>query len=191
MAGYYKKPDATAAVIDDEGWFDTEDLGWLTPQEDLILTGRVKDTIVLSNGENVEPEPIEAACSRSAYIDQMVVVGQDQRSLGALIVPDVDALQAWAAKRNIDLQLPDTDSSGAVPSPYSPSQPVCDLLRQELNREVKNRPGYSRNDRIGPIRLLLEPFSTENGMMTQTLKIKRHVVLNHYQSLIDEMFESG
>lgn len=53
---------------------------------------------------------------------------------------------------------------------------------------MKNRPGYSRNDRIGPVQLLLEPFSTENGMMTQTLKIKRHVVLERYQNLIDEMF---
>jgi long-chain acyl-CoA synthetase len=188
MAGYYKKPDATAEVIDDEGWFDTEDLGWLTPQEDLILTGRVKDTIVLSNGENVEPEPIEAACSRSPYINQMVVVGQDQRSLGALIVPDLDTLQDWAEEQGVDLQLPETDSSEQAPPSYSPSQPVCDLFRQELNREVKNRPGYSRNDRIGPFRLLLGEFSSENGMMTQTLKIKRHVVMERYQDLIEEMF---
>lgn len=188
MAGYYKQPEATQKVIDDEGWFNTEDLGWLTPQEDLILTGRVKNTIVLSNGENVEPEPIEAACGRSSYIDQMVVVGQDQRSLGALIVPDLDALQNWAKGQKQDLQLPQTDASDETPSSYSPPRPVCDLIRQELNREVKNRPGYSRNDRVGPFRLLLEPFSTENGMLTQTLKIKRHVVVEHYQGLIDEMF---
>jgi long-chain acyl-CoA synthetase len=187
MAGYYKKDDATREAIDDERWFDTEDLGWLTPQQDLILTGRVKDTIVLSNGENVEPEPIEAACSRSDYIDQMVVVGQDQRSLGALIVPDLDALQAWAERQQVDLQLPEETSAEGRPT-YSPGQPVCDLFRQELNREVKNRPGYSRNDRIGPFRLLLEPFSIENGMMTQTLKIKRHVVMTRYEDVINQMF---
>lgn len=189
MAGYYKKPDATAEVIDDESWFDTEDLGWLTPQEDLILTGRVKDTIVLSNGENVEPEPIEAACSRSPYIEQMVVVGQDQNALGALIVPDLDALQAWAEEQQVDLELPDGAASpDQTPSPYSPNSSVRDLFRQELNREVKNRPGYNRNDRIGPFLLLLEPFSTENGMMTQTLKIKRHVVMEHYDEVIHHMF---
>jgi long-chain acyl-CoA synthetase len=189
MAGYYKKPEATAKAINDEGWFDTEDLGWLTPQEDLILTGRVKDTIVLSNGENVEPEPIEAACSRSPYIEQIVVVGQDHNSLGALIVPDLDALKTWAEEQQIDLQLPGgADSSDQKPSPYSPNQAVYTLFRQELNREVKNRPGYSRNDRIGPFQLLLEPFSTDNGMMTQTLKIKRHVVMERYQDLIKAMF---
>jgi long-chain acyl-CoA synthetase len=187
MAGYYKKLEATEKAIDADGWFDTEDLGWLTPQKDLILTRRVTDTIVLSNGENVEPEPLEAACSRSPYIEQIVVVGQDQGSLGALIVPDVDALQAWAAAQQVDLQWPAADAEQESPA-YSPSPAVGDLFRQELNREVKNRPGYSRNDRIGPFRLLLEPFSTENGMMTQTLKIKRHVVMERYQDLIDQMF---
>jgi long-chain acyl-CoA synthetase len=119
----------------------------------------------------------------------MVVVGQDQNSLGALIVPDWDALKAWAEEQQVDLQLPEgADSSDQTPSPYFPSQPVCDLFRQELNREVKNRPGYSRNDRIGPFRLLLGEFSSENGMMTQTLKIKRHVVMERYQDLIEEMF---
>ena len=103
MAGYYKRPEATQKAIDDEGWFDTEDLGWITAQEDLILTGRVKDTIVLSNGENVEPEPIEAACSRSLYIDQILVVGQNQKSLGALIVPDIEALQTWAEDQQVPL----------------------------------------------------------------------------------------
>jgi len=188
MTGYYKNVEATEKAIDPEGWFDTEDLGWLTPQKDLILTGRVKDTIVLSNGENIEPEPIEAACNRSPYIDQMVVVGQDQRSLGALIVPNFDALKAWAEEQKVDLDLPEEAPSDQMTS-YDASQPVCELYRQELNREVKNRPGYSRNDRIGAFRLLLEPFSIENGMMTQTLKLKRHVIVNRYQDLINQMFD--
>lgn len=188
MAGYYKREEATQKAIDSEGWFDTEDLGWLTPQQDLILTGRVKDTIVLSNGENVEPEPLEAACSRSPYIDQVIVVGQDRRSLGALIVPNFDALEAWAEEHNIDLQLP-KDRSSDQDTTFKASQLICDLYRQELNQEVQNRPGYSRNDRIGPFRLLLEPFSIENGMMTQTLKLKRHTIVNGYKDLIEQMFD--
>lgn len=189
MAGYYKNEAATHQAIDEDGWFDTEDLGWLSPQGDLILTGRAKDTIVLSNGENVEPEPLEAACSRSQYIDQILVVGQDQRSLGALIVPNFDALAAWADKNQVDLPLPDDAHSRSEQEPLTLDQSsVHDLLRQELNREVQDRPGYSRNDRIGPFQVLLTPFSIENGMMTQTLKIKRHVVTEHYQALIDDMF---
>jgi long-chain acyl-CoA synthetase len=63
-----------------------------------------------------------------------------------------------------------------------------DLFRQELNREVQNRPGYRADDRIGPFKLILEPFSIENGMMTQTLKIRRHVVMERYRDIIDGMF---
>lgn len=189
MAGYYKNPEATEKAIDAEGWFDTEDLGWLSPQKDLVLTGRVKDTIVLSNGENVEPEPLEAACSRSKYIDQMVVVGQDQASLGALIVPNMDAIAAWAEKNQVDFQRPDkNDISPEEADAQLNSKPLRDLFRQELNREIQDRPGYSRNDRIGPFHLLAEPFSIDNGTMTQTLKIKRPVVMEHYQDIIGQMF---
>ncbi|MEO1185001.1 MAG: AMP-binding protein [Cyanobacteria bacterium J06636_27] len=88
MQGYYKNPEATEKAIDKEGWFDSGDLGWLTPRQDIVLTGRAKDTIVLTNGENIEPLPIEDACLRSSYIDQIMLVGQDKKSSGALIVPN-------------------------------------------------------------------------------------------------------
>ncbi|WP_354000920.1 long-chain fatty acid--CoA ligase [Gloeocapsopsis sp. IPPAS B-1203] len=176
MQGYYQNPEATAKAIDSEGWFDTGDLGWVTPEDDLVITGRAKDTIVLTNGENIEPQPIEDACLRSPYIDQIMLVGQDQKSLGALIVPNLEALQQWAASQNIDTEL-DLNS-----------KTIQNLLRQELNREVKNRPGYRPDDRIGSFELILEPFSLENGMMTQTLKIKRPVVTEHYRDIINKMF---
>ncbi len=190
MQGYYRNPEATAKAIDPEGWFDTGDLGWVTDQNDLVLTGREKDTIVLTNGENIEPQPIEDACVRSAYIDQIMLVGQDQRSLGALIVPNLEALEKWAATQNLYLQVP---NPSMPPAPGSQgidldSRPVQDLFRQELNREVKNRPGYRADDRIGPFRLILEPFSMENGMMTQTLKVRRPVVMERYRGMIDGMF---
>ncbi|MDB9512609.1 long-chain fatty acid--CoA ligase [Kamptonema animale CS-326] len=178
MKGYYLNPQATAKAIDKEGWFDTGDLGWMTPGNDLILTGRAKDTIVLTNGENIEPQPIEDASLRSAYIDQIMLVGQDQKFLGALIVPNHEALQKWIASLNPSLQEIDWNSKA-----------VQDLFRQELNREVQNRPGYRPDDRIGSFRLILEPFSVENGMLTQTLKIKRPVVMEHYRDMINEMFK--
>ncbi|MBC1222651.1 AMP-binding protein [Nostoc sp. UCD121] len=180
MQGYYQNPEATAKAIDAEGWFDSGDLGWLTPQNDLVLTGRAKDTIVLTNGENIEPQPIEDACLRSPYIDQIMLVGQDQRSLGALIVPNVEALEKWVQNN---------------PATSSPSQQIDwesrmiqDLFRQELNREVQNRPGYRPDDRIGTFKLILEPFSIENGLMTQTLKVRRHIVTERYHDIIDGMF---
>ncbi|MDR9404742.1 MAG: AMP-binding protein, partial [Halothece sp. Uz-M2-17] len=186
MQGYYKKPEATAKAIDEEGWFDTGDLGWITPTGDLVLTGRAKDTIVLSNGENIEPQPLENACLRSIYIDQIMVVGQDQRCLGALIVPNVEVLQQWSQDHDLNLDF----SEGKLGDTLADSQ-IQKLFRDELNREVKNRPGYRIDDRIGVFKLILEPFSVDNGMMTQTLKIKRPVVYEHYQDMIDGMFAKG
>lgn len=192
MQGYYKNPEATAKAIDPEGWFDTGDLGLITPENDIVLTGRAKDTIVLSNGENIEPQPIEDACLRSAYIDQIMLVGQDQRSLGALIVPNLEALQQWAVSQNLHLNLPE---AGQGETPDSPSQQIDlnhttiqNLFRRELTREVQDRPGYRPDDRISTYRLILEPFSIENGMLTQTLKIRRPVVTERYRDMIDGMF---
>ncbi|MEH1906058.1 MAG: AMP-binding protein [Nostoc sp.] len=189
MQGYYQNPEATAKAIDAEGWFDSGDLGWLTPQDDLVLTGRAKDTIVLTNGENIEPQPIEDACLRSPYIDQIMLVGQDQRSLGALIIPNLEAIEKWAASQNLTL---DTHNDQVISSPSQKidleSKMIQDLFRQELNREVQNRPGFRPDDRIGTFKLILEQFSIENGLMTQTLKVRRHVVTERYRDIIDGMF---
>lgn len=189
MQGYYKNPEATAKAIDAEGWFDSGDLGWVTPDNDLVITGRAKDTIVLSNGENIEPQPIEDACVRSAYIDQIVLVGQDKRSLGALIVPNLEALQQWVERQKLNLILPSPELPlDKVVKSSIYQKPIQDLFRQELTREVQNRPGYRADDRIATFRFVLEPFSKENGLMTQTLKVKRPQVRDKYQNLIEEMF---
>ena len=189
MQGYYQNPEATAKAIDDEGWFDSGDLGWLTPYGDLVLTGRAKDTIVLTNGENIEPQPIEDACVRSVYIDQIMLVGQDQRALGALIVPNLETLQQWVDEQNLNLKLPELNSSPeTVAQSDLNNRAIADLYRDELSREVKNRPGYRADDRIAEFRLIVEPFSQENGTMTQTFKVKRPQVRDKYRAAIAEMF---
>jgi long-chain acyl-CoA synthetase len=190
MEGYYRNPEATQKAIDPEGWFDTGDLGWISRDGNVVLTGRAKDTIVLTNGENIEPQPIEDACIRSPYIDQIMLVGQDQRSLGALIVPNLEALQAWAAAQGLFIAIPGDDT----PAPANCTAVGLDdarvqkLFRNELNREVKDRPGFRPDDRIGPFRLILEAFSIENGLLTQTLKVRRPVVTARYRDMIDAMF---
>jgi long-chain acyl-CoA synthetase len=175
MQGYYRDPESTAKAIDPEGWFNSGDLGMVTANNDLVITGRAKDTIVLSNGENIEPQPIEDACLRSQYISQIVLVGQDQKYLGALIVPNLEALKQWADIQNLPLDLN--------------LNQIDDLIRTELAREVKNRPGYRADDRIAVIKTILEPFSIENGLLTQTLKIRRPVVMERYHDMINEMFK--
>ena len=175
MQGYYKNPEATAKAIDAEGWFDTGDLGRLTAMGDLIITGRAKDTIVLTNGENIEPTPVENACLRSPYVDQIMLLGQDQKSIGALIVPNKEALEQWASGKGVDI----SDLN---------AQPIQDLFKKELRREVSNRPGYRPDERIGPFVLLEEPFTIENGLLTQTMKVKRNKVRDRYQDTINALY---
>jgi long-chain acyl-CoA synthetase len=183
MRGYYRDAEATAKAIDPDGWFNSGDLGMLTANNDLTITGRAKDTIVLSNGENIEPTPIEDACLRQ-YVSQIVLVGQDQKSLGAMIVPNLEALQQWATSQNLPLDF----AAESIESQYLNQNQIINLFREELNREVKNRPGYRADDRIARIELIAEPFSIENGLLTQTMKIRRPVVMERYHSLINEMF---
>jgi long-chain acyl-CoA synthetase len=194
MQGYYLNPQATKNAIDEDGWFDTGDMGWLTPDNQLVLTGRAKDTIVLSNGENKEPQPIEDACLRSPYIDQIMLVGQDQKSLGALIVPNLEALAQALVQAGVG------DSQATVPKNESPTHQVIEgqidlnspivrnLFRQELNRQVRDRAGYRADDQITQFELIEEPFTIENGLLTQTLKIRRNLVADRYRDRIHQMF---
>ena len=189
MQGYYKNPEATTKAIDSEGWFDSGDLGWVTVDNDLVLTGRAKDTIVLTNGENIEPQPIEDACIRSSYIDQIMLVGQDQKALGALIVPNLETLQQWVTEQNLDLQLPSPEAEIlSLTNSDLYSQPIQNLFRQELTSQVQNRPGYRADDRVSDFRFILEPFSQDNGLMTQTFKVKRPQVREKYQELINQIY---
>ncbi len=182
MQGYYKNPEATAKAIDAQGWFDTGDLGYVSKWDDLVITGRAKDTIVLTNGENIEPQPIEDACIRSPYIDQVVLVGQDQKQLGALIVPNLSALEAAGLIR-AEANLADIGQE-------LNNSKIRNLYREELNREVQNRAGYSVNDRIGVFEFLPEPFTIDNGYLTQTFKIRRNIVFERYRDIIVKMFTS-
>ncbi|KAJ6420855.1 hypothetical protein OIU84_028265 [Salix udensis] len=100
MKGYYKNPLATKQAIDEDGWLNTGDIGWIAPYHSrgrsrrcggiIVLEGRAKDTIVLLTGENVEPLELEETAMRSSLIQQIVVIGQDQRRLGAIVVPNKD-----------------------------------------------------------------------------------------------------
>ena len=181
MQGYYLNPEATGKAIDSEGWFNTGDIGWLTTENQIVITGRVKDTIVLTNGENIEPQPIESACLRSEFIDQIMIVGQDKKSLGALIVPNIEALEAWVLNQNNEIANSDINAN-------LNHQIIRDLFREELNREVRNRPGYRRDDEIIVFELIPEPFTIENGLLTQTLKVRRNVVMERYENEIGNLF---
>jgi len=161
MAGYFGKPEATAQVRDGEGWFDTGDLGQLLADGSLVLTGRAKDTIVLSSGENLEPGPLEDCLAACTLVEQVMLVGQDQRQLGALLVPKAEALAAYAQEQGLPLP------QGLLADPA-----LLKALTSRLNRRLQARPGSRPVERLGGV-ALVEPFTLENGLLTQTLTPKR------------------
>ncbi len=179
MAGYLGKPEASAKVLDAEGWFDTGDLGMLLPDGSVALTGRAKDTIVLSSGENIEPGPLEEALVASPLIEQVMLVGQDERQLGGLIVPRAEAIVAWAAEAGVSVAQ---DLGG---QPGDPA--LLKLLMRECNRLLKQRVGSRGDERLNGV-VLVDPFSIENGLLTQTLKQRRDRITSRDQHLIDALY---
>lgn len=179
MKGYLGKPEATAKVLDADGWFDTGDLGMLLPDGSVVLTGRAKDTIVLSSGENIEPGPLEEALVASPLIEQVMLVGQDERQLGALVVPKVEAMQAWASDQGLALG----EELGGRPGDES----LRRLLRGELNRLLAQRVGSRADERLAGV-ALVEPFSIENGLLTQTLKQRRDRISQRDRAAIEAIY---
>lgn len=175
MSGYYKDRETTARVLTTDGWFDTGDLGRLHQSGELEITGRAKDTIVLRGGENVEPEPIENALRLSELIDQVIVVGQDRKQLGALIVLDHDALAARLPVGPDGRAVDDEDERRA-------------LVRREIDRLLHRARGFKSCEQVRRFTLQDAPFSIESGELTETMKPKRHVILERRGDALAEMF---
>lgn len=178
MQGYYRDSEATGSVIRGE-WFNTGDLGILTEEGDLAIVGRAKDTIVLFGGENVEPEPIETALVHSPCISQVMVVGQDQKCLAALVVPDLRAVRE---------QLGDAVSSVVSNVELAEHPLVLALIRGEISRLHNRAPGTRPYEIITRFRLIPEEWSPSNGMLTFTLKKKRNLITEHHQPEIRDLY---
>ncbi|WP_320677343.1 AMP-binding protein [Prochlorococcus sp. MIT 1300] len=179
MNGYLGKPEETSKVLDRDGWFDTGDLGMLLPDGSLVLTGRAKDTIVLSSGENVEPSPLEEFLVASPLFDQVMMVGQDEKKLGALIVPNVPSILLWA--NNLGFSFP-KDLGGSPGDPF-----VRKSLSQEINRLLAQRPSSRSEERVIGI-ALVDAFTIENGLLTQTLKQRRENISARDQFAIADIY---
>ena len=171
MAGYLGKPEATARVLDADGWFDTGDLGCLLADGSLVLSGRAKDTIVLSSGENIEPGPLEECLAACVLVEQVMLVGQDRKALGALVVPKAEPLAAWAAEQGLALDDP----------------ALLKALASRFNRRLQARPGARADERLAGV-ALVEPFSIENGLLTQTLKQRRDRIAARDAAAIDAIY---
>ena len=176
MQGYYKRPDLTDAVLHD-GWLDTGDLGMTTVDGDLIIRGRAKDTIVLMGGENVEPAPIEERMQESKYIDRAVVIGQDQRSLAALVVLNEEAVTEHAAGAGIE-----GDLQALAEHPQ-----IRKLLQSEVGARVSAANGFKPFERVSRIHLLHRPFEVGREL-SHKQEVKRAAVAELYAGQIARLF---
>jgi long-chain acyl-CoA synthetase len=176
MQGYYNMPEATAQAIDPEGWFHTGDIGVLDEENYLKITDRKKDILVLANGKNVAPQPIEAKLKASPYIANSVLFGDRQPQVVALIIPDFDHLKAWAREQKIE----EREIEELVKRPE-----VKKLYRAEIDRLTADLADF---EKIRRFTLLTRDFSQDQDELTPTLKVKRRVVAEHYAADIQAMY---
>lgn len=178
MKGYYKRPEDTAKVVDSEGWFNTGDIGLKTWKGEIKLTGRAKDTIVLLGGENIEPVPIENKIRDSVYIDHAVVLGQDQKYLAALLVPNFENLEAFAKKNSLSYMSNET----LVILPE-----IRELLHSEITARVNREEGFRGFETIFRSVPIAKPFEPGKELSAK-MDYKRHYITDAYKKEIAELF---
>ncbi|TGL15054.1 AMP-dependent synthetase/ligase [Leptospira meyeri] len=179
MKGYYLEEEKTKAVLTADRWLNSGDLLVYTAQGNLKFAGRAKDTIVLSGGENVEPEPIEICLKQSEFIDQAVVVGQDKKSLSALILLNLDKVQSYLNLQSISLDL-----NNCI---FNEEEAILKLIKEEVKRFVSDKNGFKSFERITNIFILQNPFVIHDEL-TQTQKVKRNRVQEKYHNEIESMY---
>ena len=179
MKGYYKREDLTAKVIDKDGWFDTGDIGLLTLGGELVLRGRIKDTIVLRGGENVEPLSIEMQLNNSRFIAQSMVVGQDQRFLAALVVPSEEEIVGYAQEQ----QIPYNSYSELLNTPE-----IKKLIDTEIQTAISAKNGFRLFEKVSRFALLEKPFVVGETLSAKQ-EIMRHKISELYEKEITELFK--
>lgn len=176
MIGYYRAPELNKTVIDDDGWFHTGDIGSFDKDGHLIITGRMKENFKTSGGKWIAPQPIENKLTASPFIDCAVVMGENQKLAGALIVPDFAHIKSWCKIK----EIPYTTNAEMVKN-----QLVIDKIKKVVD-EVNLSLG--KTEQIGRIALVADEWSVNSGELSATLKVKRKIVEEKYANVIKNMF---
>jgi long-chain acyl-CoA synthetase len=176
MRGYWNNPEATAATIDKDGWLNTGDTASINESGHITITGRLKEIIVMSNGEKLPPADMEGAIMRDRLFDQVVLYGEGHSYLIVLAVLNPEQWVALAQQAGVN---PKSQESLA-------DSRVEEIVLQRIAEQLKEFPGYAKVRRVS---LTLEPWSVENGLQTATLKLKRARVFERYQKEITNLYE--
>jgi long-chain acyl-CoA synthetase len=177
MKGYFNAQEATAAVIDDDGWFATGDIGEIDDDGFLYITDRKKDIIVTAGGKNIAPQPIENRLKTHPLVEQAVIVGDRRRYPSLLVVPDFEALERWADGQGIRWE----SREELVRAP----EVVAHMERETLGA-LEDLARYERPKKLA---LLSEELTVENGFLTPTLKVKRREIQERLEDVIDGLYE--
>ncbi len=174
--GYYKQADLTREAIDEEGWFHTGDLGVIEPDGHLKITGRKKEVFKTSLGKYISPALLENKFKESPFIDNILVVGENQKYAAALIVPDFDYLRSWCSVKNIN---------------YSTDAGMIDIpeVKKRIKKEIDEyNQFFGKTEQVMRIDLMDHTWSVETGELTASLKLKRDHIINKYSDRIEKLF---
>jgi long-chain acyl-CoA synthetase len=175
--GYFKKADETAKTLID-GWYHSGDQGYITPNGDLVMTDRIKDLMKTSSGKFVSPQKIELHFGQDPYIEQIIAIGDKRKYITALIVPSFIALKREAER----IGLKTLDEAELVLR-----KEIIEFYNERIHKLQEDLANYEKVIRF---KLLPEPFSIQNGMLTNTLKIRRNMLIEQYKEDIDKMYLS-
>ena len=178
MLGYYKLPELTAEVIDNDGWFHTGDLGEFNQYGLLKITGRMKNLFKTSLGKYINPDIIERKFTESNFFENIVVFGENEKYAAALIIPDFDFIKSWCKKHEISYTN-DHDMLN--------NQDVKTRLANEIKRINSF---FGDTEKIKRYCFIEDSWTVANGILTPTLKVKRSVVKEKYSSLINKLFHA-
>ncbi|MBN2236767.1 MAG: long-chain fatty acid--CoA ligase [Bacteroidales bacterium] len=178
MLGYYKAPHLTAEVIDKDGWFHTGDIGIMVENKYLKITDRKKEIFKLSSGKYVAPQAVENFCKESMFIENIMVIGENEKFASALISPDFNHLHFWATKHKLHYR----DNEELVRLPE-----VIKRYQREIN-EINKR--LSDTEKIKRFRLVCSEWTPGTGELSPTLKLKRKFLYEKYSHIVNEIFQT-
>jgi long-chain acyl-CoA synthetase len=179
MKGYYKAPELTAEVIDKEGWFHTGDIGFLDEGKYLKITDRKKEIFKLSGGKYIAPQMIENKLKTSELIEQVMVIGANEKFASALISPNFPLIHDWCSDHKIHFE----DNAELIQIPE-----VVEQIQREVNAINKT---LGSHEQISRIRLVNDEWTPATGELSPTLKLRRSVVAEKYKDLIDDIYSVG
>lgn len=176
MLGYYKDEALTKQVIDEDGWFHTGDLGKFTKEGQLVLTGRMKSLFKTSFGKYINPQMIEEKFAESPFIENIVVVGENQKFAAALISPDFVFLKSWSERHNLTFTTPEEMVKNEI------------IIKRFAREVAKYNAFFGDTEQVKKFELIPDEWSQLTEILTPTLKVKRNLVHERYRDVIQKIY---